>query len=54
MEEKVARAYDLSALKYWQPSTHINFPAIYIYFRHYVDSNLMSDSNANVHFYYLL
>jgi len=28
MEEKAARAYDLAALKYWGPSTHINFPVI--------------------------
>ncbi|KAL5198369.1 hypothetical protein ABZP36_001881 [Zizania latifolia] len=26
MEEKAARAYDLATLKYWGPSTHINFP----------------------------
>ncbi|KAA8522573.1 hypothetical protein F0562_013066 [Nyssa sinensis] len=26
MEEKAARAYDLAALKYWGPSSHINFP----------------------------
>lgn len=26
MEERAARAYDLAALKYWGPSTHINFP----------------------------
>ncbi|XVF15389.1 hypothetical protein REPUB_Repub09cG0148300 [Reevesia pubescens] len=26
MEGKAARAYDLAALKYWGPSTHINFP----------------------------
>lgn len=26
MEEKAASAYDLAALKYWGPSTHINFP----------------------------
>ncbi|CAL5399177.1 unnamed protein product [Camellia sinensis] len=26
MEAKAARAYDLAALKYWGPSTHINFP----------------------------
>ncbi|XVF64230.1 hypothetical protein PTKIN_Ptkin09bG0151900 [Pterospermum kingtungense] len=26
MEEKAAKAYDLAALKYWGPSTHINFP----------------------------
>ncbi|CAL9129735.1 unnamed protein product [Musa acuminata var. zebrina] len=25
-KEKAARAYDLAALKYWGPSTHINFP----------------------------
>lgn len=29
MEEKAARAYDLAALKYWGPSTHINFPVKY-------------------------
>ncbi|KAA0060971.1 AP2-like ethylene-responsive transcription factor ANT [Cucumis melo var. makuwa] len=28
MEEKAARAYDLAALKYWGPSTHINFPEL--------------------------
>lgn len=28
MEEKAARAYDLAALKYWGPSTHINFPVM--------------------------
>ncbi|XP_071704308.1 AP2-like ethylene-responsive transcription factor ANT [Rutidosis leptorrhynchoides] len=26
MEERAARAYDLAALKYWGPATHINFP----------------------------
>ncbi|TMW88766.1 hypothetical protein EJD97_018135 [Solanum chilense] len=26
MEDKAARSYDLAALKYWGPSTHINFP----------------------------
>lgn len=30
MEEKAARAYDQAALKYWGPSTHINFPVITI------------------------
>ena len=29
MEEKAARAYDCAALKYWGPSTHINFPVHY-------------------------
>jgi hypothetical protein len=28
-EEKAARAYDLAALKYWGPSTTINFPVRY-------------------------
>ena len=27
-EEKAARAYDMAALKYWGPSSHINFPVI--------------------------
>jgi AP2-like factor, ANT lineage len=31
MEEKAARAYDLAALKYWGPSTHINFPVSYVF-----------------------
>uniref|UniRef100_A0A5B7AM10 Putative AP2-like ethylene-responsive transcription factor ANT isoform X2 n=1 Tax=Davidia involucrata TaxID=16924 RepID=A0A5B7AM10_DAVIN len=26
VEEKAARSYDLAALKYWGPSSHINFP----------------------------
>ncbi|XAR48443.1 hypothetical protein NMG60_11031265 [Bertholletia excelsa] len=26
MEEKAAKAYDQAALKYWGPSTHLNFP----------------------------
>lgn len=29
MEEKAARAYDLAALKYWGPATHINFPVYF-------------------------
>jgi hypothetical protein len=50
MEEKAARAYDLAALKYWGPSTHINFPVSVSFacFLHYVNLN------ANVRFYYLL
>lgn len=32
MEEKAARAYDLAALKYWGPSTHINFPVRFFFF----------------------
>ena len=28
-EEKAARAYDLAALKYWGPTTTINFPVIF-------------------------
>lgn len=32
MEEKAARAYDLAALKYWGPSTHINFPVMFFFF----------------------
>ena len=30
MEEKAARSYDLAALKYWGPATHINFPVLLI------------------------
>lgn len=30
MEEKAARAYDLAALKYWGPSTHINFSVYFL------------------------
>lgn len=29
-EEKAARAYDLAALKYWGPTTHINFPVSFL------------------------
>ena len=25
-EDKATKAYDLVALKYWSPATHINFP----------------------------
>lgn len=35
MEEKAARAYDLAALKYWGPSTHINFPVIILSSLHF-------------------
>jgi len=31
MEEKAARAYDLAALKYWGPSTHINFSVYFVF-----------------------
>lgn len=41
MEEKAARAYDLAALKYWGPSTHINFPVCF-YFKNSVLSCLIS------------
>jgi len=29
-EEKAAKAYDLAALKYWGPTTHINFPVRFL------------------------
>ena len=32
MEEKAARAYDMAALKYWGPSSHINFPVMITFF----------------------
>lgn len=35
MEEKAARAYDLAALKYWGPSTHINFPVKILFCLHF-------------------
>ncbi|KAG7993377.1 hypothetical protein I3843_01G001100 [Carya illinoinensis] len=31
LEEKVARAYDLAALEYWGPSTHISFPEMILF-----------------------
>lgn len=34
-EEKAARAYDLAALKYWGPTTHINFPVCFFQTLHY-------------------
>lgn len=39
MEEKAARAYDLAALKYWGPSTHINFP---VYMSNFLSTNFLS------------
>jgi len=36
MEEKAARAYDLAALKYWGPSTHINFPVMIFTFFYFL------------------
>ena len=42
MEEKAARAYDLAALKYWGPSTHINFSVYFISCSIFLlDSNLL-------------
>lgn len=38
MEEKAARAYDQAALKYWGPSTHINFPVIFIIISFFIRS----------------
>lgn len=55
MEEKAARAYDLAALKYWGPSTHINFPVIIQFSLHYltVPGNLfqfyVQNSNYDVY-----
>ena len=36
MEEKAARAYDMAALKYWGPSSHINFPVMITFFLIYL------------------
>jgi hypothetical protein len=36
MEEKAARAYDLAALKYWGPSTHIDFPVMIFTFSYFL------------------
>lgn len=41
-EEKAARAYDLAALKYWGPSTHINFTVCF-FFQKFVYPNVSSD-----------
>ena len=35
VEEKAARAYDLAALKYWGPSSHVNFPVIIQFSLHF-------------------
>ena len=36
MEKKAASAYDLAALKYWGPATHINFPVAFCCFLKFV------------------
>lgn len=36
MEEKAAKAYDLAALKYWGPSSHINFPVRRVFILLYI------------------
>jgi hypothetical protein len=58
MEEKAARAYDLAALKYWGPSTHINFPVmIFTFFFIFVpilqgEGGLFCSSCTEIHFFY--
>ncbi|KAL8490208.1 hypothetical protein ACS0TY_025450 [Phlomoides rotata] len=48
MEEKAARAYDLAALKYWGPSTHINF-AVENYHQELEDMKNMSRQEYVAH-----
>ncbi|WCJ32092.1 Integrase-type DNA-binding superfamily protein [Euphorbia peplus] len=48
MEEKAARAYDLAALKYWGPSTHINF-SVEIYQKELEDMKNMSRQEYVAH-----
>ncbi|KAL7090150.1 hypothetical protein ACP275_12G022800 [Erythranthe tilingii] len=48
MEEKAARAYDLAALKYWGPSTHINF-AVENYRQELEDMNSMNRQEYVAH-----
>lgn len=52
MEEKAARAYDQAALKYWGPSTHINFPVSVI--NQVKLLHLMSFANRRQQFSWLL
>jgi hypothetical protein len=52
MEEKAARAYDLAALKYWGPSTHINFPVMIFTFFFIFCSNFTGGRGPLLQFLY--
>lgn len=43
-EEKAARAYDLAALKYWGPSTHINFTVCFFSRNLFIRMSLLMDN----------
>lgn len=49
MEEKAARAYDLAALKYWGPSTHINFPVWFFKNNELLTSKLLIFQKSKPH-----